>query len=567
MRTYGTLTLTQPGGWWQLDVEPHLAIRAKRILGRARNTRGGYVGVRDTAEVARDIEWLISRWPVEVEDDTLAYLTERADTHRAMEARVGELLATPATLFDLPREPARAPRDYQRFAVEMLRARGALLLTDELGLGKTYTALLSLVHADALPAVVVPPTHLPRRWMTEIQESFPFLTAAVAQKTTAPASWEREESRPDVLIVPYSRLSGWRHHLRGWAKTVIFDEVQELRKGIETLKGSAASDIADAATYRLGLTATPVYNYAGEVWQIIQILAKGELGTADEFSREWGGGGWQGSGHFRVKDPAALGSYLREQGLMVGRTRKEVGRELPKTIKTVQVVDSDPTVLEKVAGDAAAMARLILADTTDRKDRFQAAGELDWKLREATGIAKAAYVAEFCRLLLQSEQKIILFGWHRAVYDIWNEALAEFNPAMYTGSETPKQKAAAEEAFTTGNARVLIMSLRSGSGVDGLQKVTSTVVFGELDWSPQVHEQGIGRARRDGMDDAPVNAYFLVAESGSDPVILQVLDVKRNQGEPIVSPDGRLFNNAIQDVNRGRALAELVLGISKEAKS
>ncbi len=42
---------------------------------------------------------------------------------------------------------------------------------------------------------------------------------------------------------------------------------------------------------------------------------------------------------------------------MLGRTRKEVGRELPQTIKVPQFIDADASALEKVAGDAAARWR------------------------------------------------------------------------------------------------------------------------------------------------------------------------------------------------------------------
>lgn len=133
---------------------------------------------------------------------------------------------------------------------------------------------------------------------------------------------------------------------------------------------------------------------------------------------------------------------------------------------------------------------------------------------------------------------------------------------LYTGSENPDQKARAINSFTyngNGGSRVLIMSLRSGAGVDGLQQHTRVAVFGELDWSPQVHEQCIGRLRRDGMGVDPVVAYYLVADEGSDPTIAQVLQVKRQQGEQLLSPDGKLFNDAQVDVNRSRLLAEAAL--------
>lgn len=563
-RTYGSYSHRPPEagerrGAWSLSLEPAVAVRAKRIFARARTASRGRVELADTIEVARDLVWMMERWPLDPADDATAeYLSDRAEVHERREAQLAAISAGAFERLALPIEPSRPPREYQLAAIDVLRTSRRLMLTDEVGLGKTFTGLLGLAHADALPAVIVTPTHLPSRWVTELNESFPALSFEVARKTSVSADFEAGR-RPDVLIVPYSRLAGWEHHIVGWARTIVFDEVQDLRRGVGTQKGAAARHLTEQADYVLGLTATPVYNYGDEVWHLYNIIAPDMLGSYDEFMREWGG--WSYGNHAGVADPAALGSYLREQGLMLGRTRAEVGRELPKTIKVPQEVQADASAIEKVKGDAAAMARLILSGSGTREERFRAAGELDWKLREATGIAKAPYVAEFCRLILEAEDKLVLFGWHRAVYDIWLDMLKDYRPVLYTGSESPKQKDAAAEEFVNGDARILIMSLRSGAGVDGLQLATNIAVFGELDWSPQVHEQAIGRLRRDGMGDAPPVAYFLNSAEGSDPALMETLQVKRNQSEPLVSPDGRLLAHSTQDVSRSRSLAELILGM------
>jgi superfamily II DNA or RNA helicase len=437
-------------------------------------------------------------------------LTTAAQQHRDIEARVAEIIAAPTHQATFPVELMKTPRDYQITAYQLLRTKRRFLLGDEVGLGKTLTGLLAAIDEDARPILVVAPTHLPRRWVTELGESLPMLTFEVAKKTTPPAHITAGHL-PDVIVVSYSKLHGWQDALAGRVKTVLFDEVQDLRTGRDTNKGAAAAHVAGKAKYVMGLTATPVYNYGGELHNIFQILAPDALGTREEFIREWGYSTY--NGHVFVQDPAALGKYLRGEGLMLARTRKEVGRELPAVTKVPHTVESDPEALRAIEGDAARLAEMILARGTARDKRFQAAGELDWKLRQATGIAKAPYVAEFVKMLLESEKKVALFGWHRAVWDIWRARLAEFRPVMYTGSESPTQKAAAEDAFIHGNARVLLMSLRSGAGVDGLQKVCSVPVFGELDWSPQVHEQAIGRFNRDGMDeDSPVIAYFLTSD-------------------------------------------------------
>ena len=81
--------------------------------------------------------------------------------HREREVTTAEIVAGTRKREALAMAPTNEPREYQRTAVELLRARGRLLLTDEVGLGKTFTGLPNFVNADALPALVVPPPHLP----------------------------------------------------------------------------------------------------------------------------------------------------------------------------------------------------------------------------------------------------------------------------------------------------------------------------------------------------------------------------------------------------------------------
>jgi hypothetical protein len=430
----------------------------------------------------------------------------------------------------------------------------------------TLSGALVLRDPQALPALVVTLTHLPPQWKREMARFLPWLDTHIVTsgKPYDPTKvWVgRGRQRrplagrdPDVLITSYSKLAGWSNDLAGKVRTVIFDEMQELRHpGTDKYAGAAL--VAGAATYRVGLTATPVYNYGDEIHSVVEILDPDVLGTRDEFLREWGGDS-SGRG-CRVADPRALGTYLRDQGIMLRRTRQEVGRELPPVVSVEQNVDCDQAVFDKLAGDAAGMAQLVLNKAADQAERWRAAGQLDMRMRHATGVAKAPFVAEFVRLLLESEERVVVWGWHRDCYAIWNERLAAFHPVMYTGSESPAQKAAAEAAFKGGPARVLLMSLRSGAGLDGLQEFCKVGVFGELDWSPMVHHQAIGRLARDGQAD-PVVAYYMLSDHGADPPMAEVLDVKRQQSEPLMNPDGALFTVPDVNVDRSQLLAREVL--------
>jgi len=553
MRTYGTVEFSQvtrlgeTASRWVIETEPHVALRVKRLFGRvAKNGTPGHIEVLATDETSRDILWLLQRYPLRIQESDRAELELRSAAYEQRVVDVGRLLSGDIAprAFDL----ALPPREYQRIAAEAaLRTRG-LLVADDVGLGKTISAIAMLTEPSTRPALVVTLTHLTTQWARELNRFAPDLTVHVIKKGTPYdiAGGKKKHGRdeilehrfPDVLVTNYHKLAGWASTLAGTMRTVIFDEVQELRRGKESAKGTAANCIARAAQYRLGLSATPVYNYGGEFFHVMEALRPGALGTLDEFLREWCMERY-GTSQAPVRDPVAFGSYVRETGLMIRRTRADVSRELPEVMVMPQHVDADTEALNRVSVDVAELARVILRSTSEFTERGQAARELDWRLRQATGIAKAPYVAAFVRLLVESGEHVVLYGWHREVYSIWMDLLKDLSPVMFTGSESVTQKDLARDAFVGGAAKVLVMSLRAGQGIDGLQEKSRTVVFGELDWSPGVHEQCIGRVHRDGQKD-PVAVYYLLSDSGSDPVIADVLGVKRTQIEGIRDPNAPL---------------------------
>lgn len=570
MSTVGTLTYHPPGehsrrAMWGIEALPHVMIRVKRIFPRVQTSITGRVLVVDTPDVAVDVDWLATRHPLAMEPGVAAHLAARVAEHQQRAHAVDTIMAGGGGLA-LEMEPSRKLRPYQEQFVAMARVTRRMILGDDLGLGKTTEAMGLLADPSALPALIVCPPHLQRQWLRELGEMWPLLRGHIV-KTTTPYDLRAVRGAngypPDVLIISYRKLPGWVDALADRFPTVIFEEAHDLRAGTETAKGTAAARVADSASLVIGLTATAVVNYGDEIHQLYSIIAPDYLGERAEFLREWGGG--QVGSHTKIKDPAALGAYLREQGIFLRRTRAEVGRELPPILRIRHEIDSDPKVIAEASADVAAMARLILDTTADKDRRFVAAGQFDMRMRQATGMAKAPYVAEFVKMLLASEPRVLLMGWHRAVYDIWAEKLAEHNPVLYSGTESPTQKARAVDAFLHGDSRVMMMSLRSGVGLDGLQAACRTVVFGELDWSPAIHDQIIGRLGRDGQEHE-VNAYFLVSESGADPVMDEVLQLKRGQAAPIADPNAPLFEPTPDGaLDRVQMLARSVLaGAARE---
>ncbi|MGE3889435.1 MAG: SNF2-related protein [Vicinamibacterales bacterium] len=552
MKTYGTLAWAE--NVWTIDAEPHVHLRAKRIFARLEAKARGALAVRSTPDVCRDLEWLLERYPLTMSDRDRQVLQAGAQGHREQMQRLEDLFsgASAPPAFAL----AKPARSYQAKEAAILLEHGGVLVGDEVGLGKTVTAICAMTDPRALPAVVVCQPHLCRQWAAKIEEFAPELRAHVLKKGSPyrlPKWFGRE---PDVLVSSYHKLAGWGPWLAKWARFIVFDEVQELRHR-DTQRYGHAKMIAAAAAYRLGLSATPVYNYGGEIYSVLDMLKPGCLGTPSEFFTEWCVGHDQRKA--RLKEPRVFGAWARDQFLIVRHTRKEVGRELPPVQRITQEVDADPGHIRAIESTAADLARMILAtEVLEKGARWQASEQLSNLLRQATGIAKAPHVASFVRMLVEQGERPVVCAWHREVYRILQDKLADLSPVLYTGTESAAEKDQAAAAFIAGEAQVLLLSLRSGAGLDGLQAASSCLVFAELDWSPGVHEQCIGRLARDGQD-SPVVAYFLVSDAGADPAIAEVLGLKREQAEGIRNPDAEYLEEVADDTDRVRVLAEAYL--------
>lgn len=576
MRTYGTVAHDPVKRAWRITCEPHVTIRLKRAFGRVNKNEHGTHTLSDTPENARELEWFLSRFPMVVEP--AEYLARRASEQRDAESLVDRLLssreAPPAFEMAIP------PREYQRVAAAMSLANGGLLLADDLGLGKTASALCTLTNPKMLPTLVVTVTHLPTQWQREIAKFCPSLRTHIVQKGTpydlslgrsgrpckARHRWAAEDSAagggrcttcgvtredayhgrvpktfPDVVIMNFHKLSGWAETIGPLVRSMIIDEAHELRRS-ESAKYSAAQHIRAFVPHCMGLTATPIFNYGGEIHSVMDVIRPGALGDYDEFVREWCTGSYGGD-QPRIADPAAFGLYVRDAGLMLRRTRAEVGRELPAFTKIPHHVDLDAKAIDEVNSACSELARVLLREGEAFKgQKMHASEELSNKLRQATGIGKAPFVADFVRMLVEAGEKVLLFGWHREVYRIWMERLKDLSPVLFTGSENAREKEEAKTAFVSGRSKILIMSLRSGAGIDGLQHVCRTLVYGELDWSKGAMDQCGGRAYRDGQKD-PVVAYYLIADSGADPIMADVLGVKTQQLQGLLDPKADLIES------------------------
>lgn len=517
---YGTLSYNRRSKCWTIKGEPCVTEMATRLFPGSERRRGE---ARFTANrrMIGDVNWLMMRYPLEIAP------RDRELWKKALaQAREHVLLRAQAEKLPRRSTPPEGTfegelREFQKEGLSFLLANPRTLLADEMGLGKTVQALACLAATKEFPALVVVPPHLLRNWQTEIAR-FLRIEGKAARVCVLTGLKPYQPPEADVYVIHYLLLRGWKQVLPQMGfRMVIFDEIQELRHG-GTEKYSAASLLAEGCERVIGLSGTPIYNKGSEIWNVVNILDYHCLGDWESFTRAW----CDGYGNHLVRDPALLGDHLRREGLILRRTKEEVLTELPPKRRLVQEIDSDDKVYRELMRPVMDKLGSLLALHPDAKERAMLEEQVGRGERQATGVAKAPFVAAFVRALEDSGEKVLLFAHHHAVMDIYRKELAAYHPVFITGRESTGQKEEAVARFMEGRTNLCVISLRAASGLN-LQRA-SCVVFGELDWSPAVHSQAEDRAHRMGQKDS-ILCYYLVAPQGSDRDMQDALGLKVSQ--------------------------------------
>ena len=475
------------------------------------------------------------------------YLKASADgpTWERLEAwaatRNAEIEASRATSSDTV---VRAPMGlsylpFQVPAIDYARRRQVALLADEMGVGKTIESigvLNSLPRDEALPCLVVCPATPQINWQRELEKWL----VHDAEIGIATSKWVPDR---DVVIVSYSILAKILPQLaaRRW-KVIIADEAHKaksLRHNKEkgwhgTQRAMALRTLTERVTLRGGralfLTGTPL-DRPQDLWALLAMLKPDTWPERSFFSfglryaagkrTRWG---WDFSGSSNTDE---LQRKLRSL-VMVRRTKDEVMDYLPA--KTRQVVRLEPEVndllfevrahdeLKQTLDYDQAMDQLVKPSRKEFLERIS-------KLRADTAMRKAPRVVDFCKDLLETEQKIIVFATHTAIIEYLRKELKLFKPVTLTGSTPVPKRAKVVDEFQTGKARVFIGNMEA-AGTAITLTAAHCVVFAELDWQPSVMRQAEDRAHRIGQSDN-VLVYYVVLDGSIDARLAEVLLTKQ----------------------------------------
>lgn len=446
---------------------------------------------------------------------------------------------------------------YQKAGIQYAVEKGNALIADEMGLGKTIQAIGVINYKDAKKVLVICPATLKSNWKRELKKWL--VNHKTAESVSIIAGTTKIDASREyaVDIITYGIVGKNADVLAASNYDyVIFDESHYMKNP----KAKRTIDcLAVPSKNFLALTGTPFLNNPFEIFTVANKLAPEAFKSYGSFGYRYCSGVFEPKIHPQfLKNMNELQVKLKEAG-MIRRLKKDVLTELPDKIHSVVPMPCDHASLKiAIKGEKDVIAKThklyeglikVMSKYDPKSTTYRKAAQYMKDLRSdfmsqlatvrrLSAVAKAPLVAEYIQEAVESQGKVVFFAHHQEVLDLIESTLQEagIKTTRIDGKVPSAQRGARVDAFQNGDAQVFIGSIKACA--EGITlTASSTVMFGEMDWTPAKMVQCEDRCHRIGQKNS-VNIVNLVIENSVDDYLTTVLHNKKivlstllNEGE------------------------------------
>ena len=440
--------------------------------------------------------------------------------------------------------PGRELWDYQKATLDYLLARGGGINGDQPGLGKTPTSIAYANAREAQRILVIVPASVRLQWGERIKQwsTIPRVHVSVMLKIKdgihPTANYQiisYDAARNPAIIRAISKYK--------W-DLLICDEAHKM-KNIDALTtrailGNSRGEyhhgdvkmkaIAGYCTEHLALTGTLLLNRPSECYNLIRFFDHEAIDFMSEekfkerYNRQADMKTIEGK-RFKLESTSLeleLQNRLRVN-VMARHEKKDVFTMMRPPRYTIVKCEENGAV--RGALDAEGMLGLSVEEIQTTKD-FEILGHIA-EARRLMGVALAPQISDYAADFLEgSDEKLVIFGWHLEVLDIFEQELSRFGTVRIDGRKSPAARQKAVDDFTNlPNVRVFIGNIQAaGTGLDGLQQVCSRCYLAEPDWVPAQNEQAVSRLDRIGQENLVTAEIFVAPGSISEKILVKALE-------------------------------------------
>ena len=369
--------------------------------------------------------------------------------------------------------------EHQKTAVAygILDFKGRVYLADEMGSGKTYSAItilnyLLLRKGGHNTVLILCPASLQKNWKT-----------VVAEKGIADA---------DVHILSYDKAKNVHKDIKANKYDVCLLDEAHCLKDTTTQRYRKLAPALKRIEYRILLSGTPCVNRADELYSPLSILYPKLFKSKKKFMDRYFN---KISRKCRLPNEVALMMPLFG---FIRRTKNEVLNLPPKVTTVHEINDKKATVSFKV----------MLKKMQDPENMTNPSmmkyliGEAFHSLATIKAESRA-FKSKLLELLQDTNEKTtskVVFCIHKSVVECLKSMCEDLNisHAVINGETVVKKRGPIVAKFQAGEIDVLICSIQA-AGVGLTMTRSNNVILAESSWVPGLNQQAIDRCHRIGQ--------------------------------------------------------------------
>jgi len=463
----------------------------------------------------------------------------------------GALLKTHTTeeiKIDYEKYSHRPPLDHQKLAIEKLSGTKRFILADDMGVGKTTSAVIAALEVNVKKILIICPASLKINWQREIEN--------YSDRSVYICEGKNFSTEHDFVIINYDILKNF-YDLKDIENSlitkasfdlIIIDEAHYISNG-QAQRTKLVNSFVKQSKYLWLLTGTPMtsrpMNYFNLLSLIESPVAQNWMAYAIRYCQ-----GYQFKAGNRKIWNVTGASNLEE-------LRDRTSRQFLRRLKT-EVLDLPDKIITPVYLRLNSKQYMGLMgeyyDWYDKKKEESSSLTVQFsmlmKVRQVIAEEKIKHTIELAQNIIDQDKKVIIFTNFTGVLEKIHEHFGKQSVYLDGSCSNPKRQHAVDEFQNNDKIKVFVGNLiAAGAGIT--LTAGEAVIMNDLSFVPAHHQQAEDRSYRYGQKNS-VSVYYPIFDNSIEGIIYDMLSNKKNVIDTVMGDNidkGDIIANMMNKIN------------------
>jgi SNF2 family DNA or RNA helicase len=421
----------------------------------------------------------------------------------------------------------RPPLEHQKVAIEKLLANNRFILADDMGVGKTTSAVIASIESQAKKVLIICPASLKINWKREIEN--------YSDKRIFIIEGRKWGSTFDYYIINYDIIKNYHTTdksedsddykllVNAGFDLAIVDEAHYLSNP-QANRTKLLNDVLSKIPKVWLLTGTPMTSRPINYYNLLKIVNSPLAINWQTYVRRYCKGYQFTVGNRKIWNTSGASNLdeLREltQNIVLRRLKTDI-LDLPEKIINPIYLELKSTFYDEELEE-------FMRISEDKKKDESITVTLNrlMKIRQLIAMEKIQYTCELIDKVLEQDKKVIVFTNFTNVVDVLHEKYKKNSVILDGRMSKDKRQESVDKFQNNDKVKIFISNIVAG-GVGITLTAAETVIMNDLSFVPAHHSQAEDRAYRYGQKNS-VLVYYPLFENTIERIVYNILQKKKN---------------------------------------